>query len=261
MYRIRPLKQAEISVPLGAVAMFADMRVLVSGPVYVWLLESGDRKILVDAGVSEPKGGFVHGFPCRDGGEKGLRSALSTVNLSLEEVETLIITHLHFDHVANAMLFHNARIYVQKREWKSAMNPPMHYREIYDKEFFSPLEEMDLCLVNGDVEIEEGIRLVLLPGHTKGLQGVLVRAESGYYLLSGDHFYSYVNLQPPKVPLEFEDRSGQKVSFSSKLPFLPPGLHVDLNEWYESCFKALSLVKRNRILPGHEPSIEGQEFS
>lgn len=261
MFRIKPLKQAEISVPLGAVAMLGDMRLLASGPVYVWLIEGEDQKIVVDAGVSEPKNGLVHGFPCKEGGEKGLRNALSTAGISPEDVETLIITHLHFDHVANAKLFHNARIFVQKREWESAMNPPMHYREIYEKELFSPLEEMDLCLVNGDFELMKGIRLVLLPGHTKGLQGVLVEAQSGCYLLSGDHFYSYLNVHPPKTPIEFEDETGQKVSVGSKLPFHPPGLHVDLSEWFESCFKALSLVRRNRILPGHEPSIEGQEFS
>lgn len=261
MFRIKPLKQAEISVPLGAVVMLGDMRFLVSGPVYVWLIEGEDKKIVVDAGVSEPKNGLIHGFPCKGGGEKGIRDALSDAHVKIEDVETLIITHLHFDHVANAKLFTNARIFVQKREWESAMNPPMHYRKIYDKDLFSSLEEMDLCLVKGDVEIEKGIKLVLLPGHTKGLQGVLVEAQSGKYLISGDHFYSYINLHPPKVPIEFEDESGNKVSIGSDLPFVPPGLHVDLSEWYDSCFKALSLVKRNRILPGHEPSIEGQEFS
>jgi len=261
MFRIKPLKQAEISVPLGAVVMLSDMRLLASGPVYVWLIESENSKIVVDAGVSEPKNGLVHGFPCNGGGERGLREALTSANLKPEDIETLIITHLHFDHVANATLFQNARIFVQKKEWESAMNPPMHYREIYEKDLFSPLEEMDLCLVNGDVEIEDGIKLVLLPGHTKGLQGVLVKAHSGRYLISGDHFYSYINLHPPKVPIELEDGSGQKISFGSSLPFHPPGFHVDLSEWYESCFKVLSLVRRSRILPGHEPSIEGQEFS
>lgn len=261
MFRIKPLKQAEITVPIGVVAMLGDMRFMVSGPVYIWLIEGEDKKILVDAGVSEPKNGFVHRFPCKGGGEQGLRNALLSANVKPEDVEALVITHLHFDHVANAKIFHNARIFVQKKEWESAMDPPMHYRETYEKDLFLPLEEMDLCLVNGDVEVESGIRLILLPGHTKGLQGVLVEAKSGKYLISGDHFYSYINIHPPKVPIEFEDEKGQKVSIGSNLPFLPPGLHVDLSEWYESCFKALSLVKRSRILPGHEPSIEGQEFS
>jgi len=132
MYRIFPLKVAEISVPLGAVVMMGDMRVMTTGPVYVWVIDGGDEKIVVDSGVEEAKDGLFHGFPGKGGGERGLREALEKVNIKPEEVDKLIITHLHFDHVANAKLFTNARIYVQKREWESALNPPLHYRQIYD---------------------------------------------------------------------------------------------------------------------------------
>ncbi len=45
MYRIMPLKVAEISVPLGAVVMMGDMRVMTTGSVYVsGLLTAGMRK-------------------------------------------------------------------------------------------------------------------------------------------------------------------------------------------------------------------------
>ncbi|MET1123682.1 MAG: N-acyl homoserine lactonase family protein [Archaeoglobaceae archaeon] len=260
MYRIVPLKQAEISVPLGVVQMLGDMRLMATGPVYVWLVE-GEEKIVVDAGVEEPKNGLVHGFPASGGGEKGLRDALSKAGLKPEEVEKLVITHLHFDHVANATLFHNAKIYVQKREWESALNPPMHYRGIYDEELILPLEEMDLCLVDGDVEIADGVKLVLLPGHTKGLQGVCVKTAKGDYLIAGDHFYTYFNFFPPKQPIELTDSEGKKVQIpAATTPFVPPGLHVDLSEWYESCFKALRFVKKQNVLPGHDPSLEGRSF-
>ncbi|WP_202320298.1 N-acyl homoserine lactonase family protein [Archaeoglobus neptunius] len=261
MYRITPLKMAEISVPIGVVQMMGDMRALVTGPVFVWVIDGGDEKIVVDAGVEEAKNGLVHGFPGKGGGEKSLREALERANMKPEDVDKLIITHLHFDHVANAKLFHNARIYVQKREWESALNPPMHYRQTYDENMILPLEEMDLCLVCGDAEVAEGIRVVLLPGHTKGLQGVSVRTEKGDYLIAGDHFYTYFNFFPPKQQVEFTDAAGNKVQFPpATTPFVPPGLHVDLSEWYESCFKALSTVRKQNILPGHDPSLDGRSF-
>ncbi|MBO8180557.1 MAG: N-acyl homoserine lactonase family protein [Archaeoglobus sp.] len=261
MYRIMPLKVAEISVPLGAVLMMGDMRVMTTGPVYVWVIDGEDEKIVVDSGVEEAKNGLFHGFPGKGGGEKGLREALESVNLKPEDVDKLIITHLHFDHAANAKLFTNARIYVQRREWESALNPPLHYREIYDASMLHPLEEMDLCLIEGDVEIADGVRTVLLPGHTKGLQGVAVETERGKYLIAGDHFYTYLNFFPPKHPIQMTDIAGNTVEIpASSIPFLPPGLHVDLTEWYESCFKALSYVKRQNILPGHDPSLEGRIF-
>ncbi len=261
MYRIVPLKMAEITVPFGVVQMLGDMKSMITGPIYVWVIEGGDEKIVVDAGVEEPQNGFFHGFPGKGGGEKGLRDALAKVNLKPEEVDKLIITHLHFDHAANVKLFTNARIYVQKREWKSAMDPPLHYRQTYDSSMFLPLEDMDLCLVDGDVEIAEGVKVVLMPGHTKGLQGVAVETEKGTYLLASDHFYTYFNFYPPKQPVTMTDASGATLELPpSPLPFVPPGLHVDLSEWYDSCFKALSITKRANIIPGHDPSLEGRTF-
>jgi glyoxylase-like metal-dependent hydrolase (beta-lactamase superfamily II) len=261
LYRIMPLKQAEITVPLGLVIMMGDVRALVSGPVYVWVIEGGSERMVVDCGVQEGQGGFLHGYPVKGGGERGLGEALAKANLKPEEVDKLIITHLHFDHVANARLFHNARIYVQRREWESALNPPMHHRGVYERELILPLEDMDLCLVDGDREVADGVKVVLLPGHTKGLQGVLVKTAKGDYLIAGDQFYSFVNISPPKQPMELVDAAGNKVQVPAvDMPFLPPGLHVDLTEWYESCFKALSYVRRRNILPGHDPLIEGNIF-
>jgi glyoxylase-like metal-dependent hydrolase (beta-lactamase superfamily II) len=61
--------------------------------------------------------------------------------------------------------------------------------------------------------------------------------------------------------MELVDAAGNKVQVPAvDMPFLPPGLHVDLTEWYESCFKALSYVRRRKILPGHDPLIEGNVF-
>ncbi|MDI9643292.1 MAG: N-acyl homoserine lactonase family protein [Archaeoglobales archaeon] len=253
MFKIKPLKQAEVKVPLGIVAMLADMRYIVSGPVYVWLISDGEKKILVDAGIKESEKNS------KDLGELKLRDALSGANVKPEEVETLILTHLHFDHVAYATLFENARIFIQREEWRSAMDPPPHYRGIYLPEFYLPLEDLDLCLVRGDRKICEGIDLVSLPGHTKGSQGLLVKTNGGDYLIAGDQFYSYINLFPKRVR-EFRDPEGIKLMPDLNIPFHPPGFHVDLSDWFESCFKALSLVKKDRVLPGHEPSLEGREF-
>ncbi len=270
MYTIRPLKQAEIMAPVGVLQMLGDMSSLIVAPVYVWLIEGNDRKILVDAGIEEPVNGFVHNFPVLGGGEKGTRDALNSVNVKPEEIDTLILTHLHFDHVATVELFHNARIYIQKREWESAFNPPIHYRLVYDLEHIQKIENMDLCLVDGDFVVDKGLELIFLPGHTQGLQGVKVevgesedrKAEDRVYLLAGDHFYSYLNLSPPKEPIELEDLRGNKIRLQpTLLPFLPPGLHVDLTEWFDSCFKAMRVAKRNQIIPGHDPALVGKVFS
>ncbi|MCC6027686.1 MAG: N-acyl homoserine lactonase family protein [Archaeoglobus sp.] len=252
--RIKPLIQARIRVPLSVVFFNASPSYMVSGPVYVWIIE-GEEKIVVDTGI-----GLQAKYPSEGGGENGLRKALESEKIRPEDVEKLVITHLHFDHVGNVHLFHNAKIYVQKLEWKFAKDPIPIYRDLYVEEHVLSLEQMDLCLVKEEEEISPGVRLIQLPGHTPGLQGILVRAKSGEYLISSDHFYTYLNIFPPKQDLVLENESGKVTLTAQKTPFLPPGIHVDLSDWFESCYNALRFAKKSRIIPGHDPSLEGRTF-
>uniref|UniRef100_A0A7J2TIB8 N-acyl homoserine lactonase family protein n=1 Tax=Archaeoglobus fulgidus TaxID=2234 RepID=A0A7J2TIB8_ARCFL len=251
---IKPLVQARIAVPLSIVFYSTSPSYTASGPVYVWLID-GEEKILVDTGVGGDSKYYVEG-----GGESSLIKVLERENVRPEKIEKLVITHLHFDHAANAHIFHNAKIYLQKAEWKFARDPIPIYRELYFEDHISMLEQMDICLVNGEMEISPGVRLVPLPGHTPGLQGIVVKARSGDYLLSSDHFYTYLNIFPPKQDIELENESGKAVIPAQKSPFLPPGINVSLLDWFESCYKAMSLVKKSRIIPGHDPSVEGKIF-
>jgi len=173
------------------------------------------------------------------------------------------LTHLHADHVSLAKLFTNARIYVQKSEWDFALNPPMTLRHtrVYDEELILPIEHMDLCLVDGDYEITEGIKLIALPGHSPGMQGVSVETKDGTYLIAGDQFDLYLNIFPPKHPTKIRDIAGILIDIPPiESPFAPPGFIINLVDWCKSCYKALSITRRNKIIPGHEPSICGQIF-
>ncbi len=243
-YFIKPLKQAGITAPIGVGMMMQDIRQTVTCPVFVWFIEGAKEKILVDAGVSAlGEDGKVCDFPVEGGGEEGLRNALNWVGTSPEEIDILILTHLHFDHTACARLFKNSRIYVQKREWETAFNPIPSSRPHYDSTLFGPLENMDLILVEGDHEISDGIKLLYLPGHTQGLQGVALSTKKGTAVLASDLCYTYLNINSP----------------FPETPFYPPGIHVDLTEWFDSMWKVIRIAsKRELIYPGHDPSLEGK---
>ena len=262
-YTIRPLKQAELTAPLGVLAMMGDMRSFVVAPVFVFYLENtgSKKKILVDAGVAAPseEGGTVHGFPIKGGGEEGLRSALEEVKTTPEEIDTLILTHLHFDHSACISSFKNARIYLQMREWETAFNPVPSSRAAYDRDLFEGLEKMDLVLVNGDYQLEDGLKLLFLPGHTQGLQGVALSTGKGTAVLTGDLCYCYFNLNPDMA--EMVDLAGNKVELNPRpdLPFMANGIHVDLTEWFDSMWKVVRIASsRDMIYPGHDPSLVGR---
>ncbi|MFW6333766.1 MAG: N-acyl homoserine lactonase family protein [Desulfosalsimonas sp.] len=260
LYKIHPLKVAEITAPLGVLAMMGDMQTYVTAPVFVFYLEGGNQKILVDAGVAAPGiDGFVHGFPVKGGGEKGLRQALEKVGTSPGEIDILVLTHLHFDHCAAAHLFENARIMVQKKEWETAFNPVPVARAVYEQPLFAQLEKMHLVLIDGEQEIAEGISSMFLPGHTQGMQGLCIHTAQGKAVLAGDLAYCNYNLNPEIT--ELTDLAGNQFALPPRpdLPFAPPGIHIDLSRWFESMRKTVSAAQsRSLVIPGHEPTLDGQ---
>ena len=84
--------------------------------IYVIELENG-KKIVVDTGPCGP--GYPsakYHMPVSRTPEMEPRTALETIGVKPEEVETVILTHLHWDHVSNCKSFTNATFFVQKSE-------------------------------------------------------------------------------------------------------------------------------------------------
>jgi len=261
-YRIHPLKVAELTAPVGILSMGGDMQSLMKAPVYIFFLEGGEKKIVMDAGISAPDAqGNVHGFPIVGGGEQGIRSALESVGTAPEEIDILVLSHLHFDHCAGTSLFRNARIFVQKKEWKTAFCPVPTARVYYEQPLFQSIEQMDLVLIEGDCPIADGVSSLFLPGHTEGLQGLAVSTAEGTAVLTGDLCYTYYNLNPSIARMT--DLDGVELSLPPRpdLPFTPPAVHINLTDWYDSVWKAVSTAsRRDLILPGHDPALASRVF-
>lgn len=124
--------------------------------------------------------------------EKDLIQSLKDIGVSSEDINIVILTHLHFDHCGwntrrdstgkIVPTFKNARYFIQKAEWEGALNPDPRSKASYLKENFLPLEEYgNLQLISGDTEITEGIEVILTRGHTQGHQVVLIDKKAIYW--------------------------------------------------------------------------------
>ncbi len=121
-----------------------------------------------------------------------LLDELKKFSLTPEDIDIVINTHLHFDHCGwntrreggkTVPTFPRARYYVQRGEWEHALHPTLRDRSGYIPEFFRPAESQTEFL-EGDQEIVPGIRVEVLPGHTRHMQGVRIesRGEQAYFL-------------------------------------------------------------------------------
>ena len=190
-FEIHSLKMGELLIPEDG-ALLLD-------PVHVWLITNGRRRILVDGGMPDiAEVGRRVKVDGSGGGHAGLRKALASVQVSPEQIDTVIVTHLHYDHGANLDLFPNACVVIQRDELSHAADPVPTQRLFYFKEALIGLlgrrRPHKLRVVDGDLDLLDGIRILKVPGHTPGMQVAIVdtvRGRAAVVSDLGDHYRNW----------------------------------------------------------------------
>ena len=151
------------------------------------LIEVAGKRVLVETGNGDkfsPKLKDIYGIDH----DRSIGDALREAGLSPDDIDFVIMSHLHFDHSGGATrfstsgkglapVFKRARHVVQRREWEDATHPHDRNRASYLQENIGPLGESGLLqLVDGEAEIVPGVRVIPTPGHTAGHQSVLIGA-------------------------------------------------------------------------------------
>lgn len=171
-------------------------------PVPVWLIEGSDQVILIDTGlgnideISAMQHRYGVDFVASRSADQDIVKGLARHGVSPEDVDLVVLTHLHFDHVGNNELFPNATFLVQADELPQATEPP-HFCMFYYPEYAYKIEAIRdrLQIVEGDHQIQEGIRVVKIGGHTPGCMVVMVETAQGTVCLTSDVMYNYANLE------------------------------------------------------------------
>lgn len=146
------------------------------GPVYAYLLENGERRVLVDTGI-----GPEHPLIDRlyEPERRDIVVELMKRGVAPDGLEAVVVSHLHFDHVGGASNFRGVPIYVQRAEWDAAQAPKYTVPE------FLEFPGANFRMMDGDYELAPGLRVISTPGHTPGHQVVAVSTEAGLAVLAG----------------------------------------------------------------------------
>ena len=195
-YTIRPIKVGSISYYRGAFTSNQEKyKEREEFPVLIFLIEGNGRKILVDTGSGDPALESMkvsyHGPGITRKPEEAPDEALRLLGIQPEEIDTVIMTHLQWDHCYNNHLFPQADFYVQKKELFDAVCPLPKFKTTYETFYTGVVppwarQATKWKVIDGDYDLCEGIKLLLIPGHSLGLQGVLVDTEKGQYFLPSD---------------------------------------------------------------------------
>jgi len=124
-----------------------------------------------------------------------LEDALTGSNLRLTDVQAVMNCHLHYDHSGGNPLFPGTPIFVQAREYEAAGDLAYIIPERID------FPGAELRLIDGEVELLPGLRVIPTPGHTPGHQSLVIEETGGPTILAGQAAYTVDEfLDPEREP-------------------------------------------------------------
>jgi len=178
---------------------------------YTWYIEGSKPRTLIDTGAFDP--GMQKLNTVEDG--------LAKLGTRLEDIEIVIVTHLHSDHIALGYLKKNAKFIVQKKELDYALKPHPLDASFYTKNTF---ENLNMELIDGEKEIIPGVSVFLTPGHTPGGQSVEIKTAFGKVIVAG-FCCQLANFEQDE---KMKDRNWEVTA---------PLIHQDVRQAYDSVLK------------------------
>ncbi len=207
---------------------------------FLWVLRGAAGPILIDTGftarLGKAKGVPVERLRTRD-------ELLATAGVDPNEVRTVILTHLHWDHFNLEGFLPKATFWVQRRElefWEGHGGRDRWLQRFISDCFDKDLETIRMSgrlkVIEGVLELVEGVRLEWVGGHSPGMQIVVIRTVKGPFVIANDALTTYRNLRD----------------------WMPPAIHLNS---IDECLSAMERIKGladgdlNRICPGHDAEV------
>lgn len=161
------------------------------------LLKSKKRNLIIDTGLGDKFSKKLTEIYAVDNKEFNLSKSLNSAELSPNDINDVILTHLHFDHSGgctytdedkkNKPMFPNAVHHLQGKHFEWACNPSERDKASFIEKDFMPLSDNNLLNKhNGEVRIDEFVTLLPVNGHTRGMQLVKISDDNKTLFFAAD---------------------------------------------------------------------------
>ncbi|MGE0503628.1 MAG: N-acyl homoserine lactonase family protein [Rhizobiaceae bacterium] len=203
---------------------------------FVWVARRSDKVFLIDTGF---------GLDAAKARRKDLYSlpkdALAHLGIKAEQIEDVILTHLHYDHAGTMGDFPKARFHLQDRDGSYATGRCMCHQTLrfpFDVEdivtYVRLLYSGRFCFHDGVENLADGLSVHLIGGHTAGLQVVRVFTRRGWVVVASDATHFYANMREGK-------------------PF-PAVYNIgDMLEGHKTIVRLAD--SEDHVIPGHDPLV------
>ena len=246
-YTIKPLILSTRKAEMGSMTYLAYSGRPIMRPWLMWYIKAGNKNVLVDSCIDTDDITKHHPglriFPQE--AVRTFEEALKLVGCSPDDIDIIIQTHLHFDHVYNTGKCKNAEVFVQKKELEFALHPHSIFEICCPTEL---IRKIDFKIIEGDRTILPGISVIFTPGHSPGGQSVVVETSKGKAVITG---FCCI-----KENFDVPEDARTTISPFISYPVIAPTPHTDLFDSYESVLRVKNIA--DIIIPSHDPDMAAQ---
>jgi glyoxylase-like metal-dependent hydrolase (beta-lactamase superfamily II) len=206
---------------------------------YCHLIVDEDDKILVDTGFGDVE--YARTYMDTNltwNSSMSIETILEERHVSPDDINRIILTHCHWDHVGGLSLFGNATIYCQRDEISWAFQSPDWRGGQYPSAFSKYIVDIRerLILIDGDAVLKDSVSVRKVGGHSPGSQIIFLHSGNREVIITGDAVFYYDNI----------DKN------------IPTGSYYDLHESMDTVHLLRYEIRKNPgliVLPGHDPLV------
>lgn len=214
--RLHMFSTGSMTSPLGGFLEGASGEL--TYPVPVFVIEHPRGLVMVDAGLDRDLGKdptrlgplsrhFRVHLP--EDGSGSAAAQLRRAGFDPDQVDQIVVTHLHFDHVGGLEEFVNARLVIQAAEWAACNDEQMVASGAYNPAGVAHGHERVELSGDSDLFGDGTVTCLMTDGHTAGHQSVRVRTDTETFLICGDCCYLRRTLIDEHLPPFGVDRTRQ----------------------------------------------------
>ncbi len=173
-------------------------------PFPCYLIEHPRGRLLWDGGMPARTEGWQEVQPAFSVRlDRTLAEQLADMGLTLDSLDYIVFSHMHYDHVAIANELRSGTFIIQQAEYDAAFADQVTVPG-FDTAAYAGVRNLPRRTITGDHDVfgDGRVRIISTPGHTPGHQSMLLElAETGTVVLSGDLYHFPISRELRRMPV------------------------------------------------------------